>query len=258
MTQLDPASGVTDHRFPVFLSDGVHFLFLARRSPAERSTIVLASLASSETHPLVETPGKPGFLAPDLLVFVRGDVLVAERIDLGRGALTGASTSIAEPIYLNDANGAAAFSLSDTGVIAYRSGSYVMRELAWVERGGKVLETLGGAARYQNPRLSPDGRWLAVFRPENGGDVWVTDLDRKTSTRFTLDPASDDIPLWSPDGSRIAFVSDRNGGIFNIYEKSAGGTGALRRRRSAVEARPVDASARWRSQALQAPSHAVQ
>jgi Tol biopolymer transport system component len=74
--------------------------------------------------------------------------------------------------------------------------------------------------------VSPDGRQLATFKQEGDDDIWITDLDRGTSTRFTFDEAVDDAPVWSPDGSRIAFVSNRDGGVFNIYVKSSGGTGS--------------------------------
>ena len=97
-----------------------------------------------------------------------------------------------------------------------------------MDRSGKREGTVGPPAGYQNPRLSPDGRRLAVFKPEDGGDIWVTELETGISTRLTLDPASDNVPLWSPDGTQIAFVSNRNGGVFNIYQKNAGGTGAGR------------------------------
>jgi dipeptidyl aminopeptidase/acylaminoacyl peptidase len=111
-------------------------------------------------------------------------------------------------------------------VLAYRTGDgRDVRELAWLDRGGQREGTIGTPAGYRNPRLSPDGRRLAVHRAEGGGDIWVTELGRGASTRVTSDPASDNVPLWSPDGAKIAFVSNRAGGVFDLYWKSAGGTG---------------------------------
>ena len=94
-----------------------------------------------------------------------------------------------------------------------------------MDRSGKREGTVGTPAGYQNPRLSPNGKRLAVFKPEDGGDIYVTELEAGTFTRFTSDPADDNVPLWSPDSPRIAFVSNRDGGVFNIYQKNAGGTG---------------------------------
>lgn len=84
---------------------------------------------------------------------------------------------------------------------------------------------VGTPALYENPRLSPDGKRLAVFKPEGGGDIWINDLERGSSTRFTFDAGSDNVPVWSPDGSRIAFVSNRDGGVFNLCQKSSSQTG---------------------------------
>jgi Tol biopolymer transport system component len=97
--------------------------------------------------------------------------------------------------------------------------------LFWLDRTGKSAGTVGSPAMYENPRLSPDGKRLAVFKGDGAFDIWITDLERGNSTRFTFDPAVDNDPVWSPDGTRIAFVSNRDGGVFNIYQKGAGGTG---------------------------------
>ena len=73
--------------------------------------------------------------------------------------------------------------------------------------------------------VDPDGKRLAAFRQEDGQDIWISDVERDTSTRFTVDPGVDNIPVWSPDGQWIAFSSNRDGGVFNLYRKNAGGTG---------------------------------
>ena len=106
------------------------------------------------------------------------------------------------------------FTVSENGVLAYRTGgSGGGRQLAWIDRTGKVEGNIGKPALYENPRLSPDDKRLAVFKPDGGGDIWITDMERDTSTRFTFDPGADNDPVWSPDGTRIAFVSNRDGGV---------------------------------------------
>jgi eukaryotic-like serine/threonine-protein kinase len=225
VTELDTARGDTSHVAPRFLPDGVHFLYLVRNSRLESGGIYVGSLTSKETHWLVDAQSKPEFAAPDLLLFLREDTLMAQRFDTRGLQIVGAPFQVVEPV-TSIADSAAAFSVSDNGVLVYRSGVGLdVRDLAWVDRSGKREGTVGAPAGYQNPRLSPDGQRLAVFKPESGGDIWVMELDRPTSTRFTLDPASDNVPLWSPTGTHIAFVSNRDGGVFNIYQKSAGGTG---------------------------------
>jgi len=151
---------------------------------------------------------------------------MAQRLDLARLELSGDPVQVGDQVNLNSASGAAGIAASETGVLAYMTGgSGGGRKLNWVDRSGKVEATIGGPALYENPRLSPDGKRLAIFKPDGGGDIWVNDLERDTSTRFTFDSSSDNIPIWSPDGSRIAFVSNRNGGVFNVYQKHSSNTG---------------------------------
>jgi len=89
------------------------------------------------------------------------------------------------------------------------------------------MGTLGGVADYSNPALSPDGNRLAIgIRDPSTAkrDVWILDLVRDTTSRFTFDPADDFNPAWSPDGARVAFTSDRRGHR-DLYVKNASGTG---------------------------------
>jgi Tol biopolymer transport system component/aminoglycoside phosphotransferase (APT) family kinase protein len=228
VTRVDVTHGDTSHRFPRFLPDGVHFLYLVRSTSPDSAGIYLGSLASPETHRLVDAQNKPEFAPPDLLLFMRDGTLLAQHIDIDRSAMVGAPFRIIESVGSIVNNGAAGFSVSNNGVLAYRSGfGSDLRELTWVSRDGKREGTIGSPAAYENPRLSPNGRQLAVFKPERGGDIWVTEVEGGNSYPLTLNPASDNIPLWSPtDGRRVAFVSNRDGGVFNIYVKNAGGTGA--------------------------------
>ncbi len=186
----------------------------------------MGSLNSKDTKFLVAASTKPEFAPPDLLLFLRESTLMAQRLDLSRLELSGDPVQVAEQVGSNPGGGVAGVTVSENGVLAYRTGgSSGGRQLAWIDRSGKAEGIIGTPALYENPRLSPDGKRLAVFKPEGGGDIWVSDLERGNSTRFTFDPGSDNVPVWSPDGSRIAFVSNRDGGVFNVYQKSSGGTG---------------------------------
>jgi serine/threonine protein kinase/dipeptidyl aminopeptidase/acylaminoacyl peptidase len=226
VTELDKYRGETFHSFPTFLPDGQHFLYLGASSKPQESGIYVGSLTSKDTKRLVASAAKAEFAAPGLLLFLREAMLMAQPFNPSRLELSGASFQVAEQVAWNETTGIGGFTVSQNGALAYRPGGIAQgRQLIWVDRNGKAAGTVGSPALYENPRLSPDGKHVAVQRPEGGGDIWIFDLERGNSTRFTFDPASDNDPVWSPDGTRIAFVSNRDGGVFNLYQKNSSGTG---------------------------------
>jgi hypothetical protein len=227
VTELDSSRGETSHRFPRFLPDNLHFLYLVVGSNPANAGIYLGSLTSKDKTRLVGGTTKPEFAPPDILLFLRESTLMAQRFDPSSGELSGDPFQVAENVSSNPTAGAGGMTVSETGVLAYRPGGLTGgRQLVWIDRTGKTEATSGPLGMYENPRLSPDGTRLAIFRPEGGGDIWINDLERGSSTRFTSSDGADNVPTWSPDGKRIAFVSNRDGGVFNIYVKDAGGTSA--------------------------------
>jgi Tol biopolymer transport system component len=122
--------------------------------------------------------------------------------------------------------GLARFSVSNDGVLAYRTGETGGR-LLWRDRSGRDLDTLGDPGDYSNPALSPGGDRVtfSLADPRSSKvDIWVRDLARGVSSRFTLGPGTNLRPIWSADGATIVFASDR-GGIYDLYEKPVKGSG---------------------------------
>jgi Tol biopolymer transport system component len=121
------------------------------------------------------------------------------------------------------------FSASPDGVLVWhRNTQSSQSRLQWVDRSGKRLGVVGEAAEYSNPALSPDDTKLAVGIRDpqtKTRDIWIFDLLRGTRTRLTFDPADDLDSIWSPDGTRIAFTSNRLGQR-DIYKKPADGSGS--------------------------------
>ena len=205
---------------PYFLPDGRHFLYHAVSRKAENTGIVVASLDSKETTFLVNTEVRAAFAPPHHLLFMRENALMAQRFDPARLELSGDPFPIAEDVGTNPANGAGAFSASDTGMLAYRGSEALDRHVVWFDRSGKATDAVEVTAPYGTAALAPGLQRIAVSKQVSvGKDIWILDLARKGfSSRFTTDRGDDDAPIWSPDGSRLVFSSNR-GGIYDLYEK---------------------------------------
>jgi serine/threonine protein kinase/Tol biopolymer transport system component len=218
------------HRSPVFLPDGRHFLFTNIANKSELAGIYCGSLDGTSPVRLLPDrsqakymPGSSGHNG--YLLFMREDTLMAQPFDPGRLQLGGEMLPVAEririPIIYHWL-----FSTSTNGALAYLSDSEGSRSLVWVDRAGKELASSAVPGGYRNFRLSPDEKRL-VFDASTGlnnPDIWVVDLDRHVTSRLTSDPAVDNLPIWSPDGNRVLFPSNRSG-AFDLYLKAATGAG---------------------------------
>ena len=223
---------------PTFLPDGRHYLYLRFLGQAERQdpfALVLGSLDSREERVLMRvkanvaySPVPDGSSAGHLLYLQGTRVLVARPFDARRLEFTGEAFPIAEQVQLFGASDTAIFSVSAKGLLAYQSRAVAApSELVWFDRDGKRLESVGEPADYDHPRLSHDGRRLAVVVTDNqtsDTDIWLYDLPRRTKTRFTFGPAINIFPVWSPDDTRIVFASNRNG-IHGLYQRLTSGAG---------------------------------
>ena len=161
---------------------------------------------------------------------MKDGALVAQPLDLERLELQGSAIPVAAQIELGGRNGRiGGFSASQTGVLAYQGiWTQVQSELAWFDRVGRRVGSVGGPGGYGNVALSPDGKQLAtsVADPTRAtSDVWLYDLSRDVPTRLTSHPNDDRHPIWSPDGSQIVFTSARTG-TADLYQTASGGAGS--------------------------------
>ncbi len=227
LTALDAARQENSHRWPNFLPDGRHFLFFARSRQRENRAIYLGSLDSKVTRRLMPAESNAVFAPPGYLLFLREGTLVALPFDEKTLQWTGEPIRIAERVRGADAQAAASFDASHTGVLAYGSGSTANQQLAWFSREGNRLGSVGPGGTYLAFRLSPDQKRVAldVLDPEVGGrQIWLLDLARDIASRITSEPWQQQLPTWSPDGDRLVFASDREG-VFNLSERAASGVG---------------------------------
>jgi Tol biopolymer transport system component len=218
LTKLDE-SRERSHWWPQFLPDGRHFLYLSRQ---EKSGIYVGSLDSNETRRILESDFNVAYAPPGYLLFARESALMAQPFDAGKLELTGEPFLVAEQVG-RYTYGRSPFTVSENAVV-YERGELGNSQLAWHDRAGKQISTVGPPGSYYSMWLSPDEKGVAVERAEGAStDIWLIDIARNTPTRFTFDPAIHRNPIWSPDGSRIAFASNRTG-VPDLYVKSASGS----------------------------------
>ena len=222
VTPVPNADGGIFPRFPSFLPDGRHFLYTDRvRLGGGPASLHVASIEPGfEPKRIVASDSNGVFASPGLLLFMRGITLVQQPFGLDRMEVTGEATPIVEQVFYNPGVGLADFSVSATGVLAYRSASNRSNQFAWFDRAGHLLETVGPPGNYRTHALSPDENRL-VFTDVNQGDLWIFDISRQTQSRFTANPGTETAPVWFPGGTKIAYRSDQGG----VFEKDTSGTG---------------------------------
>ena len=226
-TKID-RSQHTSHRWPFFLPDGKHFLYLAinhNPSQAANDAVYYASLDGRENRQLFRSQSN-AIYSNGYLLFARSEQLMAQPFDPGSGTLSGEPQSVATGIVDDVSTWHMDASASDNGLLVLGSGGTANWQLVWMDRSGKQTGLLTDKLmNLQTARISPQGDRVALEIDNAISDVWVLDLARGTRTRLTFGPVPNSSPVWSPDGKWIAYNSGRNGNS-QIYRKPADGSGA--------------------------------
>jgi Tol biopolymer transport system component len=224
----DTSRGEDGLRWPVFLPDGTHYLYLAANFGGRKGVdgIFAGSLESNEKRFVVEATANAAYAAPGYLLFYRDKTLLAQRFDVKRLALTGEPTTILAEIQYVPQVKRAVFAVSDNGLLVAQGGSQVaLSQPIWFDRKGKEVGVVGAPDVYGNVFLAPNGRSVAVDKTDMGSlntDVWTYELQRDSAKRLTFDPALDAVPIWSPDAARLVFTSNRQLN-WDLYIKNSDG-----------------------------------
>jgi serine/threonine-protein kinase len=223
--------GEVSQRWPEFLPGGKAVLFTAGPNALDftNAQIGVQSLGTGERRNLIQGGTQPRYSSSGHLVYAQGGSLMAVLFDSQRLTATGVAVPMVEGVLQSPNIGDAEYSISDTGSLAYVPGGVqsAQRRLAWVGRNGAEQPLAAPAHAYVLPRLSPDGRRVAVTIQEPESQVWLYDLARETLTRFTFE-GNNGIAIWTPDGKRIVFNSNKEGPA-NIFWQLADGSGGLER-----------------------------
>jgi eukaryotic-like serine/threonine-protein kinase len=217
LTVPERQKGEISHRYPHILPGGKALLFtLWSGGSFDDARIVSLSLETGERQVLVEGGTYAQYVPPGYVVYARAGALLAVPFDLKRLALTGPPVPILEGISMDSGTGSADFSVSAGGDLAYVPGGLgvVLRNLVWVNRKGVTQPLAAPPHAYFSPRISPDGRRVAVG--DNISDLWLFDLTREALTRLADTSGAMPLPIWTPDGHSVTFRSVE-GASLNIH-----------------------------------------
>jgi eukaryotic-like serine/threonine-protein kinase len=224
------------HILPTFLPDGRNFLYYCSSGKPEKNGLYVGSLdrkpEEQGSKQILETNFGAAYVpsrhsGPGQLLFMHEQTLMAQAFDETRLELVDEPRAVAEKV--GSFMSFAFFSASANGILIYRSGSAgQINRITWFDRQGKVLGEAGDSGEYWGLSLSPGeeravASWFNPAQVPSPVDLWLLDFARGTKTRFTFGGSSNQSPIWAPDGSRIIFSSNRKEGVYNLYQKPAGG-----------------------------------
>ena len=236
LTRPDPKKGEQDHLFPSMLPGNRAVLFtvtpVGGRALIENSLLAVLDLTTGQTKTLVRGGTHGIYVDTGHLLYASGGSLRAVRFDPDRLTVSGDAVSIPDQVRTLN-SGAAQFDVSRSGTLVFMPGGEdagsVARSLVWVDRNGREQPIAAPGRSYALPRLSPDGKRVALDIRDQENDIWIWDLERETLTKLTSNPGADAWPIWTPDGTRIVYTSSRDGLAPNLFWQPADFTGTPER-----------------------------
>jgi Tol biopolymer transport system component/tRNA A-37 threonylcarbamoyl transferase component Bud32 len=221
------------HRWPEILPGGQAVLFAAGNGGANWDTarVAVQLAGSSQRRDLIPKGTNPRYASSGHLLYALGGTVLAVPFDRQRLEVKGPPVPVIEGVLQLPRSGAAQYSFSATGSMVYVSASVpaAQRRLVWVDRNGSEGPLAAPARSYREPRVSPDGRRIAVVIEGQETQIWLYDLPREALTRLTIEGNTNANPRWTPDGKRIIFASNRGTRDSGLYWQLADGSGGAER-----------------------------
>ncbi|MBI3111402.1 MAG: protein kinase [Ignavibacteriales bacterium] len=230
VTQVDTVNKERGHRWPHFLPDGEHFLYVTRSSATgvtEEDAIYATSLGDTSMKKLIVHAASNMIFANGHLLYLRQETLLAHPFDESKIEFLREAVPVAEQVQYVPVRSKGIFSAARTGVLVYQSRSAQQeRRMVWLDRAGREIKTINTGPTQFVARISRDGRRIALGITDTQADnvdIWLHEIARGVNTRFTFHKAVDVVPFFSPDGSSVVFSSNRDKN-FKIYRKNSNGT----------------------------------
>jgi len=230
LTRPDPAKGERDHVALSLLPDRRGILFtIVPSNPVEPMLVAVLDLQSGERKTLIRGGSQPEYVETGHLVYANAGTLSAVRFDLDQLEVQSDPVLVMDGVWMREA-AAANYAVSRRGTLVYvpAGDTDAPRSLVWVDRTGRETPIRAPLHAYSSLRLSPDGTRVAVAVRDQQNDIHIFDLKRGTLMRLAPNPSADSSPIWTPDGQRIVFTSNRDG-TSNLYSQAADGTGTVER-----------------------------
>ena len=232
VTKPDVSQYQVSHRWPVFLPDGRHFLYLACNFSGrlDHNMIVVGSLDSDEKRLIVSASTNAVYADPGYLLYWRDNALVAQRFDLHNYSLVREPRIVSDAVQYFPQTNLAVFAVGGKTLVAQTgAGRGVNKsQLIWFDRHGKQVGTVGPPDLVANPKLSPDGSRVAVDQTDTDGrhvNVWIHDLTSDATARLGFGPWLEQVTIWSPDGKQVLYTSNEKL-FFSLYLKNSDGSGS--------------------------------
>ena len=232
VTKPDVPQYQASHRWPVFLPDGRHFLYLACNFSGrlDKNMIFVGSLDSDEKRLIVNASTNAFYADPGYLLYWRDNALVAQRFDVHSYALAGEPRIVSDAVQYFPQTNLAVFAVAGKTLVAQtRSGKGANKsQLTWFDRHGRQVGTVGSPDLVANPKLSPDGRRVAVDQTDTDGrhvNIWIHELTSEGAARLGFGPWLEQVTVWSPDGKQVIYTSNEKL-FFSLYMKNSDGSGS--------------------------------
>jgi Tol biopolymer transport system component len=215
---------------PWFLPDGEHFLYLSWSADRRNRAIYVGSLKGGSPALVIQAESTVMYAPPGFLLYQREGALLAQAFDAKSAHVTGEPIRLADNVLFNSVGGRTALSVSDTGVLAFRTGTALasVADLAWIGRSGKPMGVAGDPGLYDQVRLSPDEKRVVMSRLDSRTrrpDLLTLDLGSHITSPLTFEGGEVNDPVWSPDGRAVAFLAQVKGKI-DFYQQVLGTRGA--------------------------------